>query len=106
MYPSSSVPVAAGQLAIAILVMFSYPIMVPTCRISLDNIFRPSTIRPGGNNNVPDRRGPGEMSTFKHAVLTVGIVLGTFTIAYFVDNLEIGKPLYLQIHTFQGKLTA
>lgn len=93
MYPSSSALVAGGQLAIAILVMSSYPIMVPTCRTCLDKIFRSSSpasniIRPGGNN-VPDRRGLGEMSTPKHAVLTVGIVLGTFTIAYFVDNLEI-----------------
>ncbi len=33
-----------------------------------------------------------EMSWFKHFVLTAGIVICGFTIAYFVDDLHLGEP--------------
>lgn len=100
MYPSNSISIAAGQLAIAILVMFSYPMQIPICRICLDKVFhasgqvQSSTLpSDAGDASVVDGREAGEMSAIKHTALTVGIVLCTFTTAYFVDNLEIGKPL-------------
>jgi hypothetical protein len=99
MYPSTSIFIAVGQLAIAILVMFSYPMQVHPCRNSLDKIFRPSI--QASNSTLPDDdddasvvddHGTGEMSIFKHSTLTVAIVLSGFTIAYFVDNLQMGEP--------------
>lgn len=42
---------------------------------------------------VVDEHGAGEMSAFKHAVLTIAIVLSGFVIAYFVDDLQMGEPL-------------
>ena len=39
MYPSTSLFVAVGQLAIAILVLFSYPLQVHPCRNCLDKVF-------------------------------------------------------------------
>lgn len=98
MYPSNSIYIAAGQLAIAILVMFSYPMQIPICRICLDKVFHPSGQVPSsvlpsetGDASVVNGRETGEMSPIKHTALTVGIVLSTFTTAYFVDNLEIGE---------------
>ncbi|KAF9778304.1 transmembrane amino acid transporter protein-domain-containing protein [Thelephora terrestris] len=95
MYPSTSIFIAVGQLAIAILVMFSYPMQVHPCRNSLDKIFRPSiqasnsTLPDDDDASVVDDHGTGEMSIFKHSTLTVAIVLSGFTIAYFVDNLQM-----------------
>lgn len=40
---------------------------------------------------VVDEHGAGEMSTFKHVVLTLAITVGGFTIAYFVDDLQTGE---------------
>jgi len=100
MYPSNSISIAAGQLAIAILVMFSYPMQIPICRICLDKVFHasgqaPSSVLPSdaGDTSVVNGHEAGEMSAIRHTGLTVGIVLCTFTTAHFVDNLEIGKPL-------------
>jgi len=42
--------------------------------------------------SVIDEHGAGDMSTLKHAVLTVAIIVGGFTIAYFVDDLQMGEP--------------
>lgn len=85
-YPSTSIFIAIGQLSVAVLVMLSYPMEVYPCRNCLDKIFSSSDqASTNGNNN----RGPGEMSTFKHTSLTIGIVLGTFSISYFVYNLEM-----------------
>ena len=39
MYPSTSLFIAVGQVAIAILVMFSYPLQVHPCRNCLDKVF-------------------------------------------------------------------
>lgn len=43
---------------------------------------------------VVDEHGAGDMSTLKHAVLTVAIVVSGFAIAYFVNDLQMGKPLH------------
>ena len=99
MYPSTSIFIAVGQLAIAILVMFSYPMQVHPCRNCLDKIFHlghqasDSALVDENNDDVSvvDEHGAGEMSTFKHTVLTVAIIVGGFSIAYFVDNLQMGK---------------
>ena len=99
MYPSTSLFVAVGQLAIAILVMFSYPMQVHPCRNCLDKIFHPGyqasnpALADDDNDDlsVIDEHGSGEMSAFKHAVLTVAIIVSGFSIAYFVDNLQMGE---------------
>lgn len=95
MYPAKSIFVAVGQLAIATLVLFSYPMTIPTCRICLDKVFSlnirgSNAIIPSSNNSAAG--GLGEMSTSKHVALTVGIVLSAFTTAYFVEDLEMGEP--------------
>ena len=41
MYPSTSLFIAIGQLAIVVLVMFSYPLQVHPCRNCLDKVFHP-----------------------------------------------------------------
>lgn len=40
--------------------------------------------------DVEDEHGSGDMTPLKHTVLTTAVVAGGFTIAYFVDNLEMG----------------
>lgn len=72
---------------------------VHPCRNCLDKIFRSgnqvsnSTLADDDDDvSVVDDHGTGEMSTFKHVSLTVAIVLGGFSIAYFVDNLQMGEP--------------
>jgi len=98
MYPSTSLFIAVGQLAIAILVMFSYPMQVHPCRNCLDKIFHMGShaqnpaLTDDDDDSVVDEHGAGEMPAFKHAVLTIAIVLSGFIIAYFVDNLQMGEP--------------
>jgi amino acid permease len=92
MYPSSSLFVAIGQLAIAILVLFSYPLQVLPCRNCLDKVFHFNTERDKiEDSGVDDEHGSGEMTQLKHTVLTTAVVAGGFSIAYFVDNLEMGE---------------
>lgn len=104
MYPSTSLFIAFGQLAIVILVMFSYPLQVHPCRNCLDKVFHPSHVRKDvkkpstqGDGDDEDDEDDGEeddhvhaeMSTFKHSVLTAAIIACGFTIAYFVDDLRL-----------------
>jgi len=88
MYPSSSLFIAIGQLAIAILVLFSYPLQVLPCRNCLDKVFHFDAVS-NKVEDVDDERGSGDMTPLKHTVLTTAVVAGGFTIAYFVDNLEM-----------------
>jgi hypothetical protein len=105
MYPSTSIFIAIGQLAIAILVMFSYPMQVHPCRNCLEKIFHlgnqtpnPTLADEDDDVQIVDEHGSGEMSAFKHTVLTVVIVLCGFTTAYFVNNLQMGEsPMKLGI---------
>jgi hypothetical protein len=91
MYPATSLFIAFGQLAIAILVMLSYPLQVHPCRNSLDKVFNfSSAIEKSEDDAVEDEHGPVEMTSMKHTVLTFAVVACGFTIAYFVDNLEMG----------------
>jgi hypothetical protein len=91
MYPATSLFIAVGQLAIAILVLFSYPLQVQPCRNCLDKVFHFGS---AGNKVedeiVEDEHGADDMTPLKHTLLTTAVVTGGFMIAYFVDNLEIG----------------
>ncbi|KZV74532.1 hypothetical protein PENSPDRAFT_625778 [Peniophora sp. CONT] len=100
MYPSTSLFVAVGQLAIAILVMFSYPLQVHPCRNCLDKVFQFGEKKEKGKiaaveddeddeSAADEDHAGGEMSAVKHTALTSLIVAGGFSIAYFVDNLEM-----------------
>ena len=95
MYPPTSLFVAIGQVAIVILVLFSYPLQVHPGRNCLDKVFHAGeTVKPAsdGEEDIEvDDHGSGEMSDTKHIILTLGIIVSTFTIAYFVDDLKIGK---------------
>lgn len=102
MYPSTSLFIAIGQLAIVILVLFSYPLQVHPCRNCVDKIFHPEhvgailkevdeeaeaeEIEPGGDEHGRQ----GELSTLKHVIITTVIVGCGFTIAYLVDDLQLG----------------
>lgn len=106
MYPSTTLFIAVGQLAIAILVMFSYPLQVHPCRNSLDKMFHSgdttskAVIHVDGEEEddvVDEDHGTGEMSSFKHATLTAGIVTSGFVIAYFVDDLQTGEFIYVSL---------
>jgi len=101
MYPSTSLFIAVGQLAIVILVLFSYPLQVHPCRNCLDKVFYPSHLAAYAKTPEEEleeeeeiefegnEHGHGEMSTFKHIVLTSAIIASGFSIAYFVDDLQL-----------------
>jgi len=90
MYPSTSLFIAVGQLAIAILVLFSYPLQVQPCRNCLDKVFHFGSVGDKAEDEaVEDEHGAGDMTPLKHTLLTTAVVTGGFMIAYFVDNLEI-----------------
>ncbi|KAJ3491871.1 hypothetical protein NLI96_g402 [Meripilus lineatus] len=97
MYPSTSLFIAIGQLAIAILVMFSYPLQVHPCRNCLDKVFHAATTQykpvPDGEEDEEDvddeNHVPADMTPMKHTLLTVAIVASGFAIAYFVDDLQM-----------------
>ncbi|KAG8960008.1 hypothetical protein FRC03_007202 [Tulasnella sp. 419] len=109
MYPSTTLFVAIGQFAIVILVMFSYPLQVHPCRNCLDKVFARQPKQPPSPPNreieddeeddtaMDDGHGgaPHEMSLWKHSVLTSAIVVGGFSIAYFVNDLQMGQCFLL-----------
>ncbi|KAI0717978.1 vacuolar amino acid transporter 5 [Cerioporus squamosus] len=94
MYPSTSLFIAVGQLAIAILVMFSYPLQVHPCRNCLDKVFHAGhTSKPvtEGEDEEPEdeHHASHDMTPLKHTLLTIAIVASGFSIAYFVDDLKM-----------------
>ncbi|KAJ7887939.1 transmembrane amino acid transporter protein-domain-containing protein [Mycena leptocephala] len=99
MYPSTSLFIAVGQLAIVVLVLFSYPLQVHPCRNCLDKIFHAEVVKqvvaaaeeedPDALPEVDDDHAAGEMSTLKHSLLTTAIVASGFTIAFFVNDLQM-----------------
>ncbi|EJD07295.1 uncharacterized protein FOMMEDRAFT_15993 [Fomitiporia mediterranea MF3/22] len=97
MYPSTSLFIAIGQLAIVILVLFSYPLQVHPCRNCLDKVFHDSDALIHHKPIVEDDESdvfdldhvPHEISPMKHAVLTTAIIASGFTIAFFVDDLQL-----------------
>jgi hypothetical protein len=101
MYPSTSLFIAVGQLAIVTLVMFSYPLQVHPCRNCLEKVFHPEHVvaksmaeeveeeeelEPGGDEHGHH----GELSPVKRFLFTTGIVIGGFSLAYFVNDLQMG----------------
>lgn len=105
MYPSTSLFIAFGQLAIAIMVMFSYPLQVHPCRNCLDKVFHAGHVLPNkqaGDEDedmeVEDEHGGSpDMSPLKHTLLTVAIIASGFTIAYFVDDLQMGAYFFIAL---------
>ena len=98
MYPSTSLFIAVGQLAIAIMVMFSYPLQVHPCRNCLDKVFHAGQAvkpPPDADDEEPEdeHHASHDMTPLKHTLLTVAIVASGFTIAYFVDDLKMGTWL-------------
>ncbi|KIY71860.1 hypothetical protein CYLTODRAFT_389544 [Cylindrobasidium torrendii FP15055 ss-10] len=95
MYPSTSLFIAVGQVAIVILVLFSYPLQVHPCRNCLDKIIHAGqaaeNLKVGAGEEETDEHGLAvvEMSMLKHAIMTCSIVVSGFTIAYFVDDLQM-----------------
>jgi hypothetical protein len=99
MYPSTSLFIAIGQLAIAVLVMFSYPLQVHPCRNCLDKVFHFDSANDKLEDEaVADEHDAGEMKPLKHTLLTTAVVGAGFTIAYFVDNLEMGTVFFMVVH--------
>ncbi|KAL5537142.1 hypothetical protein ACEPAF_965 [Sanghuangporus sanghuang] len=97
MYPSTSLFIAVGQLAIVILVLFSYPLQVHPCRNCLDKVFLDGEAlihhkAPADDDESdvfdPDHV-PHEMSPLKHTLLTAAIIACGFSIAFFVDDLQL-----------------
>jgi len=102
MYPSTTLFIAGGQLAIIILVMFSYPLQVHPCRNSLDKVA--SAVFAGGNDGriaVPTTEEEAERhedneseadhddaTPLRHTLLTLAIIIPGFAIAYFVNSLQ------------------
>lgn len=101
MYPSTSLFIAIGQLAIVILVLFSYPLQVHPCRNCLDKVFHAGdphfTIKPFDDDDeenedpVDEDHAHAEMTYSKHTALTTAIIAFGFLIAFFVDDLQLGK---------------
>ncbi|TFK39871.1 transmembrane amino acid transporter protein-domain-containing protein [Crucibulum laeve] len=110
MYPSTSLFIAIGQLAIVIMVLFSYPLQVHPCRNCLDKVFQPHHVQAvtpvavasaideqheeaeedDEEVGIEDEHGHHtEMSKLKHTVLTAAIIASGFTTAYFVDDLQL-----------------
>ncbi|KAI0031434.1 transmembrane amino acid transporter protein-domain-containing protein [Vararia minispora EC-137] len=99
MYPSTSLLVAVGQLAIAILVLFSYPLQLHPTRNCLDKVihsgFTTVATKLSSEDDVmdyndEDYHAADEMSPFKFFMLTTAILVTGFTVAYFVDDLQMG----------------
>ncbi|KAL0953758.1 hypothetical protein HGRIS_004947 [Hohenbuehelia grisea] len=99
MYPSTSLFIAVGQLAIVVLVLFSYPLQVHPCRNCLDKVFHAGEVpvkAPSADEEDEEDEGENldeapshEMSPLKHTVLTAAVITGSFTIAYIVDDLRL-----------------
>lgn len=104
MYPATSLFIACGQLAIVILVLFSYPLQVHPCRNCLDKIVEAVTTGSAETNEtVAEETEPlvsqeedtdldhlhKETSPLRHTLLTAAIVISGFTVAYFVSSLQL-----------------
>lgn len=98
MYPATSLFIACGQLAIVILVLFSYPLQVHPCRNCLDKIIEAATthkisapvVAEGEDDDHDyDHGAHDEASPWRHTWLTAAIIIAGFTIAYFVSSLQL-----------------
>lgn len=68
--------VTGGQLAIALLVLLSYPLQCHPCRFSLDKV-----LSCGSNTRLP-------MSKKNHVAITLGILVASFLMAISINNLS------------------
>ena len=94
MYPSTSLFIAVGQLAIVLLIAFSYPLQVQPCRNCLDKIFQGGPLikrELGEDEEDLDEHAGGDMPVLKHSLLTGAIILLGFIISYNMDDLQLGK---------------
>ncbi|KAH7913827.1 transmembrane amino acid transporter protein-domain-containing protein [Hygrophoropsis aurantiaca] len=93
MYPSTSLFIAVGQLAIVVLIGFSYPLQVQPCRNCLDKIFGGGApvkaAHHDDDDEFVDEHSAVEMSLFKHTFLTTAIIVPGFIVAYFIDDLQM-----------------
>ena len=97
MYPSTSLFIAVGQLAIVILVLFSYPLQVHPCRNCLDKVFADGSALIHHKVSTDEEEedildgdhAPADMTPFKHTILTTVIVAAGFSIAFFVNDLQL-----------------
>ncbi|EKM81692.1 hypothetical protein AGABI1DRAFT_111957 [Agaricus bisporus var. burnettii JB137-S8] len=97
MYPSTSIFIAVGQLAIVILVLSSYPLQVHPCRNSISKVLHPEHVSTykavatdtDEDNGDGDEDNGRELPTWKFAVITAGILAAGFTVAFFVSDLRI-----------------
>ncbi|KAG7094069.1 hypothetical protein E1B28_007689 [Marasmius oreades] len=89
MYPSTSLFIAVGQLAIVILVLFSYPLQVHPCRNCLDKVFHAGDVAQVQEDVDDFDHASHGISPLKHTLITLAIVASGFTIAYFVDDLQM-----------------
>ncbi|KIJ55723.1 hypothetical protein M422DRAFT_151672 [Sphaerobolus stellatus SS14] len=113
MYPSTSLFIAFGQLAIVITVLLGYPLQVHPCRNCLDKVVSFGKQEEKGKAVARDVQTEGdaeeeeleaeleddpenisglvkyEISPLKHTLLTGAIVSIGFMIAYFVDDLQL-----------------
>ncbi|KXN92411.1 Vacuolar amino acid transporter 5 [Leucoagaricus sp. SymC.cos] len=95
MYPSTSLFIAVGQLAIVILVLFSYPLQVHPCRNCIDKVLHPEhidspkSILNEEEDEIVDDHAGKELSTLKHSLITTAIIVSGFTVAYKIDDLRL-----------------
>jgi amino acid permease len=104
MYPSTSLFIAFGQLAIVVTVLLGFPLQVHPCRNCLDKVIRtkPAVLKVAvvahdndgagdeDHEDLDEDHSRAEMTPTKHAVLTAAIIAFGFMIAYFVDDLTLG----------------
>lgn len=97
MYPSTTLFIAIGQLAIVILVLFSYPMQIHPCRNCLNDIISGKTsgkVNPAVDEDCNEGddldHGSAPVSTLRHTVLTTLLIATGFTIAFFLDDLQMG----------------
>jgi amino acid permease len=117
MYPATSLFIACGQLAIVILVLFSYPLQVHPCRNCLDKIVEAATSKAATANRIPSEEAESlvdqeeeahdpdhllhtDARPLRHALLTAAIIVSSFTVAYFVSSLQIGEFLDVAPYRF------
>jgi len=94
-----------GRAAIVILVMFSYPLQVHPCRASVDAVskwrpqrrnqeFTPANGSPSrssllsGQQKIPGRPKPEDMSDLRFAIITTIIIILSYTVAMTVSSLD------------------
>ncbi|KAL1935582.1 hypothetical protein VTP01DRAFT_4722 [Rhizomucor pusillus] len=94
-YPSSLF-VEGGRLAIVLLVIFSYPLQLHPCRNCLDKVLAIGlwtaakiSSEQQQTNNARRGKTPKEASLKKHALMSAGILLGTYIVSMTISQLDL-----------------